>query len=69
MAIYGCPLVGISWACPLLYVCIPFGRVYFKARSVKKDSVPDMIKVELTYIPIKGGIVYPDVNRFLYSPG
>ena len=48
---------------------IPFGRVYFKARGVKKDSVPDMIKVELTYVPIKGGIVYSDVNRFFYGPG
>ena len=51
----------------IVCVCIPFGRVYFKARGVKKDSVLDMIKVELTYVPIKGGIVYPDVNRFFYS--
>ena len=29
--------------------------------------VPDMIEVELTYVPIKGGIVYPDVDRFFYS--
>ena len=49
-------------------VCIPIGRVYFKARGIK-DFVPDMIKVECTYIPIRGGIVYPDVNRFFYSPG
>ena len=28
-----------------------------------------MIKVERTYVPIKSGIVYPDVNRFLYHPG
>ena len=29
-----------------------------------------MIKVELTYIPIKDGIAYSDVvNRFFYSPG
>ena len=33
-------------------VLMPIGRVYFKARDVKKDSVPDMIKIELTDIPI-----------------
>ena len=32
---------------------LPFGRVYFKARGVKKDSVSDMIKVKDTYVPIK----------------
>ena len=53
----------------IMYVCIPFGRGYFKARGVQKDSVPDMIKIELTYVPIKAGIVYPDVNRHLYGPG
>ena len=31
---------------------IPIGRVYFKSRGVKKDSVPNMIKVELSYVPI-----------------
>ena len=45
------------------------GVYYFKTRGVKKESVPDMIKVELTYVPIKGRIVYSDVNRFFYSPG
>ena len=53
----------------IVYVHIPFGRFYFKARGVKEDSVPDVTKVELTYVPIKGGIVYSDVNRFFYSPG
>ena len=38
----------------ILCVRIPIGRVYFKSMGVKKDSVPDMIKVELTYTPIKG---------------
>ena len=28
-----------------------------------------MIMVELTYVLIKGGIVYSDVNGFFYSPG
>ena len=45
-------------------------RDYFKARGVKKDSVSDMIKIELTNIPVvKSGIVYPDVDVFLYGPG
>ena len=47
---------------------------HLKARGVKKESVPDMIMAELTYVPISG-IVYSDVNRFfivlrhLYSYG
>ena len=51
----------------IVCVDITFGRVYFKARGVKKDSVTDMIEVELTYVFIKGGIIYPDVDRFFYS--
>ena len=43
-------------------VHIPIGRVYFEVRGVKKDSVPYMVKVELTNIPVKCGIVYPDVD-------
>ena len=48
--------IGWNWlGMPtIIYVHIPLGRVYFKARGVRKDSVPDMIKVELTYVPIKG---------------
>ena len=53
----------------IVCVHIPFGTVYYKARGVKKDSVPDMIKFELTYVPFKGGIVFSDVNRFFYGPG
>ena len=53
----------------IVYMCIHLGRAYFKARGVKKDSVPDMIKIELTNIPVKSGIVYPDVDGFLYGPG
>ena len=47
-----------------VYVHIHLGRTYFKARGVK-DSVPDMIKIELTNFPVKSGIVYPDVDGFL----
>ena len=54
---------------PIMCVGIPTGRVYFKARDVKKDFVPYMVKVELTSLPVKCGIVYPDVDRFLYGPG
>ena len=63
--------IGLNWlGMPtILFVHIPFGRVYFKAKGVKKDSVPDSIKVELAYVPIKGGTVYSDVNRFFYSSG
>ena len=53
----------------IVWMHIPLGRVYFKARGVKKDSVPDMIKMELTNIPIESGIVYPDVDGFHYDPG
>ena len=48
---------------------IHLGRAYFKARGIKKDSVPDMIEIELTNIPVESGIVYPDVDGFLYGPG
>ena len=36
----------------IVYVCMHLGRAYFKARVVKKDSFPDMIKIELTDIPV-----------------
>ena len=47
-------------------VCVYPLEVYFNTRGVKKYA-SDIIKVEVTYIPIKGGIVYSDVNRFFYS--
>ena len=46
----------------------PLEELILKPRGVK-DSVPDMIEVKLTYVPIKGGKVSPNVNRFLYGPG
>ena len=49
-----CPLVGIGLVMPIIvFVHIHLGRAYFKARGVKKDSVPDMIKIELTNITVK----------------
>ena len=64
MFICGCPL---GWNG--LGMCLPFGRVYFKTRGVKKDPVPDMIKIKLTYVSIKIWIVYPDVDGSFYGPG
>ena len=51
-----------------VYVFIHLGIGYFKARGGKKDSIPDMIKIEITNIPVKSGIVYPDVDCLLYGP-
>ena len=53
----------------IVSVHISLGRIYFKARGVKKDFVQNMIKIELTNIPVESGIVYPDVDGFLYGPG
>ena len=36
----------------IVYVQLVLGRVQFKPRGVKKNSVPYMIKVVLTNIPI-----------------
>ena len=52
----------------IVYVHIHLGIGYFKTRGVKKDSIPDMIKIELTNIPVKSCIVYPDVDCLLYGP-
>ena len=45
---YGYLWMPIDWnllGIPIIVcVCIPFGRVYFKVRCVKKDSVPDLIE-------------------------
>ena len=47
--------IGWNWlVVPIIvYVHIHLGRAYFKARGVKKDSVPDMIEIELTNIPVE----------------
>ena len=58
-------LIGYAYYC----VCAHTLGVYFMAKWVKKDSVPDMTKIELTNIPVKSGIVCPDVDGFLYGPG
>ena len=53
---------GLSMPTNVCSLCMPIGSVYFKFRGVKKDSVPYMKEIVLTYIPIKYGIVYPNVN-------
>ena len=56
---------GWSW----LVMHIHLGRAYFRARGIKKDSVPDMIEIEFPMFLLKSGIVYPDVDGFLFGPG
>ena len=53
----------------IMYVCMPLGKAYFKTRGVKKNSVPYMIEILLTNVPIENGIVYSYVDSFLYGPG
>ena len=60
----------------IVYVCTHLGRAYFEARGVRQDSIPYMIKIELTNIPVKSEIVYTDVDCLLivqelpqYGPG
>ena len=36
--------------------------VYLKAWGIKKDSVPYVTKIELTNIPVEGGVVDSNVN-------
>ena len=40
----------------IMYVHMHFRRAYFKARGVKKASVPDMIKTELTMFLLRVGL-------------
>ena len=42
---------------PIMYVHMHMGRAYFKNRGVKKESVQDMIKVELTNVPVETWII------------
>ena len=47
-------------------LCIPLWNGYFEIRGTKEDPIPYVIKLELTYIPVKCGIINPDVNLFFY---
>ena len=69
MFICGCLLVEIDWLYPFLCMCTyTWEGLIFKARAVK-DFALDMIKIELTNIPVKSGIVYLYVDGFLYGSG
>ena len=46
-----------------------FMPIYFKLWCIEKHSVPYMVQIELTYIPIKCWIVNPYVDGFLNSSG
>ena len=41
---------------------IPLWKVCFKIRGAKQDPIPNMTKLELTYVSVKCGIVDPDKN-------
>ena len=45
-------------------LCIPCWNGYFNVGGTKEDPIPNMIKLELTYIPVKCGIIYPYVDGF-----
>ena len=47
------------------YVHMPIIIVNSKLRGAEQDSVPYMMKVILTHIPVECGVVDPYVNRFL----
>ena len=47
--------------------CTMHMPIYFNPWGIKKYSVPYMVQIELTYIPIKCGIVNPHVDGFLNS--
>ena len=50
-------------------VCMPIVITNFKVRWVNKGSVPYMMKIILTHIPVESGIIDPNVYRFLNSSG
>ena len=41
---------------------IPLWNGYFKIRGTKEDPIPNVIKLELTYIPVECWIIYPYVD-------
>ena len=46
-------------------LCIPCWNGYFNGGGTKEDPIPNVIKLELTYIPIKCGIIYFYLFSFL----
>ena len=49
----------------IVYVYIQLGMDYFKAMAVKRDFIPDMIKVGLANIPVK--IAHPQVYLYVHN--
>ena len=43
---------------------VPCCNGYFNVGGTKEDPIPNMIKLEITNIPIECGIVYPYVDGF-----
>ena len=60
---------GVSMPIERCSVHMPIVINYFKVRGVKQNSVPYMMKILLTHIPIECGVVDPNVYRFLNSSG
>ena len=52
----------------IVYVHMSLGRAYFKTKGVKKNSVPYMIEIVFTNVPIESGIVHPYVGQALVLP-
>ena len=52
---------GLSMPTEGCSVCMPIVIINFKVRGVEQDSVPYMMKVILTHIPIECGVVDPKV--------
>ena len=50
-------------------VCMPIIIANFKLRGVKQDSVPYMMKVILTHIPVECWVIDLYVHRFLNGSG
>ena len=51
------------------FVCMTIIITNSKIRGAEQDSVPYMMKVILTHIPVECGVVDPYVYRFLNGSG
>ena len=60
---------GLSMPTEGCFVCIPMVIIIFKLRDVEQDSVPFMMRVIHTHIPIECLVVYSYVYRFLNGSG
>ena len=60
---------GLSMPTERCSLQVPIIITNFNLRGVEQDSVPYMMKVILTHIPVEGGVVDPYVYRFLNGSG